>query len=122
MNTTLSTYEALKPHQCPYIKPETYSKYSNSSTSLNMHNNPNFRKQSKPTKQTKQSKQSKQSEILTSDFSDEITNQLKPTASFKMKSQFKRLLARELDANKRALLKQAFIQAQLSAEQKVKND
>ena len=90
-----------------------------------MHNNPNFRKQSKPTKQTKQteqSKQSKQSEILPSDFSDEITNQLKPTASFKMKSQFKRLLARELDANKRALLKQAFIQAQLSAEQKVKND
>ena len=87
-----------------------------------MHNNPNFRKQAKPTKQTKQSKQLNQSEILTSEKSDEITNQLKPTASFKMKSQLKRLLARELDANKRALLKQAFIQAQLSAEQKVKND
>ena len=87
-----------------------------------MHNNPNFRKQAKPTKQTKQSKQSKQTKILPSEKSDEITNQLKPTASFKMKSQFKRLLARELDPNKRALLKQAFIQSQLSAEQKVKND
>ena len=84
-----------------------------------MHNNPNFRKQAKPTKQTKQSKQSK---ILPSEKSEEITNQIKPTASFKMKSQFKRLLARELDPNKRALLKQAFIQSQLSAEQKVKND
>ena len=81
-----------------------------------MHNNPNFRKQAKPPKQSKQTK------ILPSEKSEEITNQFKPTSSFKMKSQFKRLLARELDPNKRALLKQAFIQAQLSAEQKVKND
>ena len=87
-----------------------------------MQNNPNFRKQAKPPKQTKQSKQSKQTKILPSEKSEEITNQFKPTSSFKMKSQFKRLLARELDPNKRALLKQAFIQAQLSAEQKVKND
>ena len=34
-------------------------------------------------------------------------NQLKPTASFRLKRQFKRLLANETDNNKRALLKQA---------------
>lgn len=49
-------------------------------------------------------------------------NQLKPTASFRLKKQFKRLLANETDNNKRALLKQAFIQAQLQEEKRVKHD
>lgn len=49
-------------------------------------------------------------------------NQLKPSSAFRLKKQFKRLLANETDSNKRALLKQAFIQAQLEEEKRVKND
>lgn len=49
-------------------------------------------------------------------------NQLKPSSSFRLKKQFKRLLANEVDNNKRALLKQAFIQAQLEEEKRVKHD
>lgn len=51
-----------------------------------------------------------------------IENKLKPTAAFRMKKQYKRLLANEPDNNKRALLKQAFIQAQLQEELKVKTN
>lgn len=46
----------------------------------------------------------------------------KPTSAFRLKKQFKRLLANEADTNKRALLKQAFIQAQLEEEKRVRND
>ena len=49
-------------------------------------------------------------------------NQLKPTSAFRLKKQFKRLLANEADNNKRVLLKQAFIQAQLEEEKRVKHD
>ena len=51
-----------------------------------------------------------------------IENELKPTSAFRMKKQYKRLLANEPDNNKRALLKQAFIQAQLQEELKVKTN
>lgn len=51
-----------------------------------------------------------------------LENQLKPSSAFRLKKQFKRLLANETDNSKRALLKQAFIQAQLEEEKRVKND
>lgn len=51
-----------------------------------------------------------------------IENKLKPTSSFRMKKQYKRLLANEVNNERRALLKQAFIQAQLQEELKVKTN
>ena len=51
-----------------------------------------------------------------------IENKLKPTAAFRMKKQYKRLLANEVNNERRALLKQAFIQAQLQEELKVKTN
>ena len=51
-----------------------------------------------------------------------IENKLKPTSAFRMKKQYKRLLANEVNNERRALLKQAFIQAQLQEELKVKTN
>lgn len=51
-----------------------------------------------------------------------IENKLKPTSAFRLKKQYKRLLANEPDNNKRALLKQSLIQAQLQEELKVKTN
>ena len=51
-----------------------------------------------------------------------IENKLKPTAAFRMKKQYKRLLANEVNNERRALLKQALIQAQLQEELKVKTN
>ena len=51
-----------------------------------------------------------------------IENKLKPTAAFRMKKQYKRLLANEVNTERRALLKQALIQAQLQEELKVKTN
>ena len=52
----------------------------------------------------------------------ENKNKLKPTSAFRMKKQYKRLLANEVNNERRALLKQAFIQAQLQEELKVKTN
>ena len=51
-----------------------------------------------------------------------IENKLKPTSAFRMKKQYKRLLANEVNNERRALLKQALVQAQLQEELKVKTN